>query len=457
MVRMDRETGPDAPVGHTYHSVFTPSEFPYKRMSALDWADEEETLAVFDPARRPVERIGPEARRPDHDAFWGSIVVDLEPGRWVPLPSVAPDSRLLDFRTEPPSRPGALEFSRDGADNFFVRATLTGGAGGRRRLIWLTDAPQLYFSGATPDSRLDEQPRALLRPLPPHLRRTALGVLDALGLHATPRSSLRSVLDPLVAHFRSFDTGTLPVPSGSTYRDLALGKKGVCRHRAFAFLITALAAGIPARYVENELHVFVEVHVPRIGWRRINLGGAALDDRLAGAEDKPMHRPRRDDELPRPPEFLAHATPPAHRSGDGRATSGRGTGAGIGTDGSRGGPRVDLDAVIEADEAASRSTPGKIVTTMHIRVDSRVAFRGDTVEVSGEVVERGGGPGADLPVDIYLDGAPGAERVAQTRTGPDGRFVAVVLVPAGLQLGSYHVVARSGGDARRRPSSSRER
>jgi len=110
MVRMDRETGPEGAIAHNYHSVFTPSEFPYKRMSVLDWANEEEMLTVFDLRRQAVTAIGAQARKPENDVFWGSIVVDLEPGKWVPLPSVAPDARLLEYRTEPPSRPDALEF-----------------------------------------------------------------------------------------------------------------------------------------------------------------------------------------------------------------------------------------------------------------------------------------------------------------------------------------------------------
>ncbi len=343
MVRMDRQTGPDAAVSHTYHSVFTPSEFPYKRMSSLDWVTDDETLTLFDPVRRSVEVIGAAARRTDHDAFWGSIVLDLEPGKWIPLPSVAPDARLLDYRTDPPTEKGALEFARDGADNFFVRASAKSAAGSRRRLIWLTDAPERYFSGPIGDARLDEEPRALVRPLPARLKRIALGVLDALAIRVGPHVSLRAVLDPLVEHFRSFETGALPSPSESNYRDLALARRGVCRHRAFAFTITALAAGIPARYVENELHVFVEVYLPRQGWRRINLGGAALDDQLAGADDKPVHRPRGEDPLPRPPAFLANATPPDKqgaqaRGGDGSAArgvkgnKGGGSGGGDGAD-----------------------------------------------------------------------------------------------------------------------------
>ncbi len=455
MVRMDRETGTEVPVSHTYHSVFTPSEFPYKRMSALDAATDDEMLRVADPERTTVSRLGAEARTPGHDAFWGSIVVDLEPGRWVPLPSVAPDSRLLDWRTEPASAPGSLEFSHDGADNYFVRAAPGKSAGGRRRLIWLVEAAQSYFGGPIPDARLDEEPRALLHPLPPRLQRRAREVLDALGVRLAPHTPVRSVLDPLVAHFRSFEAGTLPSPSESTYRDLALAKKGVCRHRSFAFMITALGAGLPTRYVENELHVFVEVYIPRRGWRRINLGGAALDDKLDGADDKAVYQPLPDD-LPRPPQFSSSMTPPAHRGGGkgGRGAGGGGASGGGDIEPSR--TRIDLGAVIYADKVQSgQPGPRKIATRLDVELAERVAFRGDTVEVSGKVVEGEGAPAVDLPVEIYLDSPMGAERVGQTRSGPDGRFDVVAHLPPGIELGSYAVVARTPGDARRAASSSR--
>ncbi len=458
MVRMDRDTGADVPVASTYHAVFTPSEFPYKRMSALDWADDDETLSIFDPRRRPVplERPAPDAsdaaRDRDRDRFWGSIVVELEPDRWVPLPSVAAESRLLDYRTEPPLATGALEFARDGADNYYVRAHA--GGGGKRRLVWLVDAPRLYFAGPIFNAPIAELPRGLVRPLPPRLRKVARGVLDALGIRVTPRSKVRDVLDPLVEHFRGFAAGQLPSPSESTYRDLALGKKGVCRHRAFAFAITAMAAGLPARYVENELHVFVEVYLPVSGWRRINLGGAALDDRLAGADDKPVHHPRGEDDLPRPPEFLANATPPARRDGGGRRAGGGGAAAGDGTGPGAGG-RVDLEAVLAADAAQA---PARLATRVAVAVDAKIAYRGDTVDVSGQVLDATGRAVPDMQVEIYLDASvSGAQRLATARSGPDGRFELQAAVPATLRLGDYAVVARAVGDATHRPSSSRPR
>ena len=57
------------------------------------------------------------------------------------------------------------------------------------------------------------------------------------------------------------------------YLDLALARMGVCRHRSYAFVITALGLGVRARMVLNEAHAWVEV-ADGLQWKRIDLGGA---------------------------------------------------------------------------------------------------------------------------------------------------------------------------------------
>ena len=96
---------------------------------------------------------------------------------------------------------------------------------------------------------------------------------------------------------------TSPHPTGDIYRDLCDSQAGVCRHRSFAFMVTANALGIPTRYVQNEAHAFVEVWFPDRGWQRIDLGGAALRMDVTGADNKTLHRPRADDPFHKPPEY----------------------------------------------------------------------------------------------------------------------------------------------------------
>jgi len=59
-----------------------------------------------------------------------------------------------------------------------------------------------------------------------------------------------------------------------------------------------------------------------------------------------------------------------------------------------------------------------------------------------------------LPVEIYLDGDAGAQRVAETVAGSDGRWRLSFEVPRDLPLGAHRVVARTPGDATRRASRS---
>src|SRR6185503_4373124 len=76
-------------------------------------------------------------------------------------------------------------------------------------------------------------------------------VAQAVGISRAMRP--REVVRKMVAYFRAFSPSNEP-PTGKQdiYLDLALTRKGVCRHRAFAFLVTALSIGVPTRMVVNE-------------------------------------------------------------------------------------------------------------------------------------------------------------------------------------------------------------
>jgi hypothetical protein len=476
-VEMDRQTGPEPPGKRLYHEPFNPAVFPFKRMTALDAVDADESLILAErsTARQRLRILGADRRESARDAFWGSIVIDFEPGRWVPLPSVAAEARVLAARVEPEVD---VTFARDGGDNQYVMSN----AGGRHRLVWLTDASQRYFAGDVPSGlRIGDEPR-LPQPVPPVVRRRAAQVIARIGVDARAGAPLGAAVDKLVEWFRAFQSGEPPRATGSTYVDLALAQKGSCRHRSYAFVITALAMGIPARYVENELHVFVEVFLPRVGWRRINLGGALVDQQVTGADGKVPYRPKGDDPFPQPEAFAkGNDTQPTQpkglkppgggnassSAGGGGASGGSGGGAsGGGTTatgsgrilrpGDRGGARIDLDKL---DKEVAPGTPGArlvnatVPTSVHLRVAKRDTFRGERVEVIG-VVESGDGQPSGLPVEIYLDGPGGALRVGETKVAADGSWQTSIEVPRDLPLGDHRVVARTPGDANRKPSRS---
>jgi len=207
-----------------------------------------------------------------------------------------------------------------------------------------------------------------------------------------------------------------------------------------------------------------------VGWRRINLGGALVEEQVAGAEGKVPYRPKGEDPFPQPPEFAkgGEATPPmpkALREAGSRNGSGGGNGSGSGSGSrsssgtrtspgagnepasQRAGARVDL-------ERLDGEVAGKVATAIRVSVAVKDTFRGERVEVSG-MVESGDGKPGGLAVEIYLDGPGGALRVGEATAGGDGAWRATIEVPRDLPLGDHRVVARTPGDASRRPSRSR--
>lgn len=324
-VTPDADTGPEAAGERVYHEVFNPAVFPYKRMSVLDAIDDSGALTVADRQRR---ELYPSGNRLAHgrDPFYGSLVVDFIANEPVSLPTPAAGIHLLSYKTSPDLQ---LTFFTDGADNLFARAPRSG----RHRLVYLVDAEQRYFAGPlTPPGAARRPIRLDALPSPPQLpralRRDAEKVLRHIGVRPTPSSDYPALLGRLVGYFRDFQIEELPPDAdegrSSLYLRIALSQHGVCRHRAYAFVITALAAGIPARYVENELHVFVEVYIPaepgqpgqiaQTGyWRRINLGGAPLQQRVMGGDSRVAYQEKGGDPFERPNSF-SHGTPP-HVSG----------------------------------------------------------------------------------------------------------------------------------------------
>ncbi len=477
----DPNTGTD-PKLH-YASVFNPDVLPFKRMSALDLATEDFVLVVATPA--PVDVPVGGATDKSRDRFWGSMLVQLEPGVPVALPSVAPDMRILSYETKPAI---ALAFSKDGADNFFVR-TAAKTAKGTYRLVFLADANAGYFAPAlpiraryTPRLVASATPPALLHPLPAAVKREAMITLHRIGIDSD--MSLPVAFNKLVGYFREFHEGTLPPTSGNLYRDLCDSQLGVCRHRAFAFAITAIALGVPARYVQNEAHAFAEVWMPESGWMRIDLGGAALQMDVTGADGKTLHRPRSEDPFEKPKAYANNYTqlngdvkglttqqladkrkslddsPPSgsyDSVGLGGGTAGNGSGGAAGANGkldfNRASGTTPPPDQIKPDPGLPTVTPDpkKRDVQLEVTLAAESAYRGDLVHVEGSALS-GGKPLPDHVIDVFVApaGGGGEHSVAIGRavTGPDGVFRQDFSVPAGLALQTYEIYLSASGDPR---------
>ncbi len=456
----DGNTGPDATLH--YVSVFNPDVLPFKRMSALDGVADDYTLKIAHTALVELPVGG--ATDKTRDPFWGSVLLHLTPGQDVPLPSVAPDMRILSYEITPKI---AVKFEKDGADNFYVRSDESSAAGAYR-LVFAADADAGYFAPSLPTSgrytplMVAAMAPPELRPvLPDRVRRTARQVLDRLGVD--PEMDLGVVFNRLVGYFRAFQAKPLHASSSDIYLDLCFSQAGVCRHRAFAFMITANALGIPTRFVENEAHAFVEVWFPDRRWQRIDLGGAALRMEVTGASDKVLHRPRADDPFEKPPEYKQNYTQlegdikgltrqqlaDKHRSlnqappsGAFDPSLGAGPGSGLGAIPDRILPDQSLPAVTRDPKKPS---PSLSVTF----VDDR-AFRGSELHVEGRVTAASK-PLPDHTVDVFLSpagrGGAGSIFLGRAVTEADGSFRAYFPVPPTIALAAYEIWLSSPEDA----------
>lgn len=460
-VSLDRTTTHDGVLSYT--AEFNPSVVPFKRMAAYDQVTAEFSLVVADKTLRDVP-LSPTPKPPDHDAFWGSFLLDLKAGRPQPLPSVAPEARLVSYTTHPQGY--KLQFMRDSADNYWVRSSRSG----RLRLVILTDAPRTYFSPRIPAGvGAGSLPESLRPRLPAQVQTAAARVLQHIKVRAD--DALAVQLDRLVAYFRSFKPGELTSRTGSIYLDIALGQRGVCRHRALAFAITAQALGIPARYVHNEAHAFAEVRVPRMGWARIDLGGASSELRVRNAAERAVHRPG-PDPFPRPASFGGSYTSGGGRlsgldaaqrrslvdhgarrqmlrplSGTGREEASR-SGERAGSDAATVGAArpVQTLSLERGGDAPHAAPPPRRATQLLLSSPARVVFRGDPLLVSGQALHAGGGiEGLTVEILLSRDGATGYP-VGTLVSGPDGHFRGQLTVPRGVEVGEYKIYAETPGN-----------
>ena len=462
--RPDRETGSDGTL--RYVSVFNPDVLPFKRMSALDAIADDYTLGIARTSlvELPVGGSTTAAR----DRFWGSVMVQLSPGTDVPLPSVAPDMRILSYETEPPT---TLTFSRDGADNFYVRSDESA-ARGTFRLIFMADADAGYFAPKLPTGKRytprlvrELAPPGLLAPVPPRVAQVARGILDDV-LHVSADDPLDTAFNTLVGYFRAFQAKDPPPSSGDIYRDLTLNKAGVCRHRAFAFMVTANTLGIPTRYVTNEAHAFVEVWFPERGWQRIDLGGAALRMEVSNAEDKTLHRPRAEDPFEKPKEYDQSYT---QLEGDIGGLTGdqideRNKPVKRGTASGDFGPLVVGDGPPPNEEPPppetvgpgesdrdTRTDPAKVTPKLSITLTDPYGYRGESLRVEGRADAKTGAV-EGLRIDVFLAplGRSGnaAVLVGRTATAANGTFTVEVDLPGSLDLRTYEVFVSTPGDER---------
>jgi hypothetical protein len=456
----DRDTR--RPNIENYDDPFSPATAPFKRLRAYDWVDADYSLRVRDRDRTmPTVRVGGALTAGD-EPFYGDMSVDLIAGQPVRIPTVGPGARILRMHTTPES---PVDVLHDGADNWFVR----GAQRTRVRLVVELAIPRDTFGRDFSDTdwnTLDalESTRAASAA---HLHEAAFNeVAQAIGISRAMRP--REVVRKMVDYFRGFAPSEVP-PTGrqDIYLDLALSRKGVCRHRAFGFLVTSLGIGIPARMVVNEAHAWVEVFDSRL-WHRIDLGGAA-----ANLDNEPD--PSRPPYVPPPDPY---AWPSSRDSGQDLADRNRAQGNGQGP---AGGAAGDAGAgsgqgpgqgpspgatMTQANEPEQSKLPESEVTVTAIDGDVR---RGLPLHLQGQIASAGSAC-AHLRVDVLLvghvehgRGAPASAAALQASgtavgslsTDDKGRYDGAVVIPRDFALGDYDLVVQTSGDARCGPGRTR--
>jgi transglutaminase-like putative cysteine protease len=366
---------------------------------------------------------------PGRDLFFGSVVLAPSGGSPVPIPSVAPGSRILRYDATPARR---VRFYRDGADNYYAAV----GGSGVVRLNYLMDAAATYFGAPVPARAAVEIPAAIRPRLPPSVARVARAVLARLGIAA--EATLDRILNRLVAHFRSYGAGATPrvADAADLFRRLATGRVGACRHRAYAFVVLLHAVGVPARFVANEAHAFAEAWLPGGGWRRIDLGGVSPALTVFGGEDKVAHRPRHPDPFPRPP---AYERAYSLRSGIPEPDPGSGPAAGAAVPMS--------DSSLTNDMPAFPVSPTAGATHVRVTRAQQDVLRGESLVVEGRVEREAGRPAAGLRVEVHLTeiGTRQRRQIGVLLSDAKGEFRARLPVPADLGAGRYDLQIEASG------------
>jgi len=463
----DRDTR--RPEVSRYSEPFAPSTAPFKRLAAFDAVRDDYVLYVRD--ARVVPMVASAQAGPDEDLFLEDVVVDIAPEARARIPSVGPGARIVRGRLGVGAESLGFFVSHDGADNWFVQATGVKGPAVARLVLQVT-IPRAAFGGPFADVGWLDLPR--IPRLPENVARDAAAVRAAIGVSRRLRP--REAIAKLVEYHRGFAEGGGRLPSrGNLYLDLALSRQGVCRHRAFSFLVTAQSLGIPTRMVLNEAHAWVEVHDGSL-WRRIDLGGAGrLADPIASRE-KNTFRPPRD----------AFPWPTASQSGDAMVAEARSRGASSAAAGSdpndhagepfgaddpndNAGDEAPFGAGAPNDKPGTAPNAGterpfgdgtpndkpgaapndKPAASIAITLVDDVARRGLPLHVRGEV-HADGQPCPRIAVELWLKPTKTQppRYLGTLATDERGTFAGGIVVPTRFPLGDYDVIARTMGDVR---------
>ncbi|MFA5862295.1 MAG: hypothetical protein WDA16_11435 [Candidatus Thermoplasmatota archaeon] len=370
-------------------SVCSPDLGAMKRLKAYDRvATDGETLTTADSTIGPLT----DDTTLRYDATLAcSFPVSFRPNEPIPIFSPHPKARIQSFSLDPPI--AGVRFFRDKADTLYAYALVTKVSTLNLTFVVSQDYYSLPHSGARA-SDYAYSPLMARPVVPADLARDAKLVLARAGVKDT--NDIDGALGALSTYFRSFTEGDIPPPTEveSLYLALALGGHGCCRHRAFAFMVTAQSIGVPTRAVVNEAHAFVEVELPDGHWHQINLGGCGTYQ---------LNNPNKY------PSFFDQATS----------------------------PRTEANS--DENDPAARERTSTNITDAPTRI-----VKGEAYVVSGTVLDSNGRGVPGARIDLYLNDTkttPGRLTGAGSADAA-GLFSIEARVPADAPARGYQLVAR---------------
>lgn len=501
-----------------YWANFEPSVVPYKRVvvqNQVRYVDGEYALHLEAGSFRAVAIEGGAARG-DEEVFWGSFLLRARAGERHPIPSVAPDQRILSVQVAPMM---GLRVDKDEADNFYIVPRLDG----LLRVNMKVAVPRRYFDGDFSSkvtwADFSRLPQRRDTRLSAPVRSVAAGVLKLNG--ASKRMAPRAALFALIEYYRDFEARPFPAELSGTdlYRAISQAQVGVCRHRSLAFVISARALGVPARYIYNEAHAFAEVYWPKMGWRRIDLGGAAEQLDYSGRRGGGVHQAA-SDALPQPPNYMSELErmgadipgysqdePAAPGEDEPASAEGPHQGAGAGGDESASPTGAEqahdeADALAEAmsqtpaqdealptpaaddappaahtqrtaaedaedaeDSEVDRAEPEvakpEVDPRMAVRIDAVASnpeiFRGTALQLNGSIFSVQGRPIPRATIKVFLgplgvESTEGLALIGEIESDASGRFSGQFPIPDDISIGRWSVILRFDGNDKFQPA-----
>lgn len=265
----------------TMTEPFAPPVGTYKRRMVFshitDATDGTHHQFILSPSQEPCQRYDFPKPSSEH-ALHRSALLYIQPDEThlCDLPSDSADMRVIRLHAHETISGKAthdLEILECPNQILMIRAPDT-----KRYTIEYETAS--YHDGSIPKSAeffetLQATSPDLLTPTQQAMMRQIIARVPAL----TDLNARRNIAE-LIQYFQSFtsesiDNFDLQMPFGDDLLYAILQqKKGLCRHRTFAFMLVASYWGYPTRIVVNEVHAFIEIALGQ-RWYPVELGGRA--------------------------------------------------------------------------------------------------------------------------------------------------------------------------------------